>query len=147
MEASDGLLYRWKSTTTESGANNVHQEACISGLAAVTTDRFFRPSVGRGIRGAAGTGRGVATVIDGLALAYRNDDLDDALHHEVAVELPLNLDRTIRAPGGQSVRASSCQFVPVRASSCQLVPVRASSCQLVPVRASSCQFVPVRAAL
>ena len=56
--------------------------------------------MGRGIRGAAGTGRGVATVISGLALAYRNDDLDDSLHHEVAVELPLNLDRAVRTPGG-----------------------------------------------
>ena len=133
VEASDGVLYRRKATTTESGTSNVQQEACVSGLAAVATDSFFRPAVGRGIRGAAGTGRGVATVIDGLSLAYRNDDFDDGLHHEVgpgwwheklaphtaphnsppdpslisqvAVELPLSLDRTVRASGASLDRA------------------------------------------
>ena len=40
-----------------------HQEILVSGLAAVATDRFIAaPRGGRGIRGAAGTGRGVATV-------------------------------------------------------------------------------------
>lgn len=41
-----------------------HQEILISGVAAVATDRFIPgPRGGRGIRGAAGTGRGVATVL------------------------------------------------------------------------------------
>ena len=40
-----------------------HQEILVSGVAAVATDRFIPgPRGGRGIRGAAGTGRGVATV-------------------------------------------------------------------------------------
>jgi hypothetical protein len=41
------------------------QEILVSGLAAVTTNRFIAGvRGGRGIRGAAGTGRGVATLLE-----------------------------------------------------------------------------------
>lgn len=49
-----------------------YQEILVSGVAAVITDRFI-PGIhgGRGIRGASGTGRGVATILDNISLGVR----------------------------------------------------------------------------
>ena len=52
-----------------------HQEILVSGLAAVVTDRFIAAAHGgRGIRGAAGTGRGVATILENASVGLRLDN-------------------------------------------------------------------------
>jgi hypothetical protein len=84
---AEGLYYRWQWLN---GPQRVHMEATIAGLAAVVLNSYAGAARARGVRGTAGSGRGVRTLAEHLSLGLWLDQwyADNRLDLHVSLPLP-----------------------------------------------------------
>jgi hypothetical protein len=66
LETERGLYFHYASDTTAS----VKMDVNVFDAAAVVTRKYKAPAVGRGLRGSAGSGRGVRTLVEFLSAGY-----------------------------------------------------------------------------
>ena len=110
LESEAGLFYRYKTL----GYDLWNQEFVAKDMAAVAMKRFMSPEESRGIRGMHGTGRNVATLLEGLSISYIQNTNCENNHSDTTIKFPVEpadfLDAS-KMNGIESPQVNSRPFV------------------------------------
>ncbi|CAM9539528.1 unnamed protein product, partial [Phaeothamnion confervicola] len=96
LECEQGLYFRYQWLSM---AEVMHLEAAAQGLLAVVANAYWGPLLMRGVRGTAGSGRGVQTVLEHFSCGFEYNQWRRQNRLEVVARVPLRDDEDLHAGG------------------------------------------------
>jgi len=85
LESDAGVFYRYKTL----GYDLWNQEVCAKDLAIVAMKSYMSPAESRGIRGMSGTGKNIATLIEGLSVSFNQNNNYVSNHNDMCITIPV----------------------------------------------------------